>query len=280
MKRHYGLAGTTGRTTPERIPQRLAWLAIVGMLAGGTGCGPQPMTPEASRLLTSGIEAYDSGNDLASLAHLDLFLRNHSRTQRADEAHYYRGLAHYNLGHVLVAREDFHRVMARTQLDQLRGKAMIALGNMSYDDGDMSAAEGMYIQSLVNLQRSLPPRGLALLRLGKALQRQSRWPEADRYFNQLIGDFPATSAARQAAGLVNAQYWTVQVDQFENISDAKELAASLGQGDLTANLRRRMIEGKLITHVQVGLHSAYEQAKQQLPQVLTMYPQAFLTVTQ
>ncbi len=262
-----------------RIRQWLAAAVLVGALAGAVGCGPQPLTPEARLLLESGIEAFDRHDDDAAVERLDTFLRDYSRMQRADEAHYYRGLAHYNLGHTLAARVDLQRARSRTREDQLRGKALIGLGNMSYDGGDMAEAERMFMQSLDNLQRGQPPRDQALFRLGEALQRQSRWPQANRYFNQLIGDFEGSGLAAQAALRVNAQHWTVQAGQFDNTSHAKELAATLDQAHLPTALWRRMVDDKLIVYVQVGLHSTYEQAQQALPPVRDICPDAFVTMT-
>ncbi|MCK4601029.1 MAG: tetratricopeptide repeat protein, partial [Phycisphaerae bacterium] len=225
------------------------------------------------------IGAYDQGNAAEAVRQLDTFLRDYGRMQRADEARYYRGLAHYGLGQVNAAQEDLQRAAARTSDDQLRGKALIGLADIAYDADDMPEAERLFVQSLDNLERGRPPRGRVLYRLGDALQRQSRWPQANRYFNQLIGDFAGTALARQAGQRVNGRHWTVEAGRFDNTSDAQGLATTLGRAGLSTVLWRRMVDDRLIVYVYVGQYSTYEHARRALPQVRDICPDAVTAVS-
>jgi len=263
----------------RKVVRAVAAAALAGVLALAAGCGPRPLTPEARRLLEDGIDAYDQGNASAAVRQFDTFLRDYGRMQRADEARYYRGLAHYGLGHVDAAQEDLQRAAARTSDDQLRGKALIGLADIAYDADDMAEAERLFVQSLDNLERGRPPRDRVLYRLGDALQRQSRWPQANRYFNQLIGDFEGTALARQAAERVNGQHWTVEAGRFANTSDAQGLAATLARAGLSAGLWRRMVDDRLVVYVYVGHYSTYEHAQQALPQVRDICPDAVTAVS-
>lgn len=260
---------------------RAVTVAVVaaGMLALAAGCGPRPLTPEAKRLLKDGIDAYGRCDHAETVRQLDTFLRDYGRMQRADEARYYRGLARYGLGHVDAAREDLQRAAARTSDGQLRGKALIGLADIAYDADDMAEAERLFVQSLDNLERGRPPRDRVLYRLGDALQRQSRWPQANRYFNQLIGDFEGTALARQAGERVNGRHWTVEAGRFDNTSDAQGLAATLGRAGLPAGLWRRMVDDRLVVYVYVGQYSTYEHAQRALPQVRNICPDAVTAVS-
>ncbi len=255
------------------------WLLVAavlaGVLAGAFGCNGRPLTPEARRLLESGIDAFRQSDHAAAVERLDTFLRDYGRMRRTDEAHYYRGLAHYQLSHTVAAREDFERTIARTRRDDLRGNSLIALGDMAYSDGDMAQAERMFAQSLDNLQRAVPPRDHALYWLGMALQSQGRWHQADVYFNQLDGDFGGSELADRAGLLVNARHWTVQAGAFDNQSDANKLAATLRRNDLSVRLWWRMVAGELVIYVWVGQFSTYEQAEAAVPQVREICPEAF-----
>jgi len=262
-----------------KLVQPVVKAGMVCILLASAGCDGQPLTPEASRLLEAAITAYDQKLDAEAISKLDVFLADYSRMQRADEAYYYRGLAEYNLNRHDAAREDYQRAIDRTDREDLRGRALIGLGGIAYDEGDMAQAERMLMQSLDSLQRGQPPRDHALYRLGMVLQRQSRWEQADRYFNQLIGDFAGTELADRAGERVNARHWTVQAGVFESADESRNLSASLQREDLPAGLWRRMIEGKLLVYVQVGLYRTYEQAEQVLPAVRQICPESFITVT-
>ena len=74
--------------------------------AGAAGCNGR-LTPEAERLLSDGIAAYKGGDDGGAIRSMDLFLRDHARSKRADEAYYYRGLAKYRSKDLTGAKADF-----------------------------------------------------------------------------------------------------------------------------------------------------------------------------
>jgi tetratricopeptide (TPR) repeat protein len=255
-------------------------LLLWAILGGLCGCNHKPLTPEAKILLEGGIAAYHNDDHESAIRQMDAFLVENSRTKRADEAYYYRGLAHYDLNHVDAARRDFQRALDRTDREDMRGRVLIALGDLAYEEVNLTEAEHMFLEALDKLPRGEQPRDHALYRLGTVLQREGRWQQADRYLNQLIGDFDDNNKLVQLAKRrVHGRYWTVQVGAFEKQDGAEQLAEQLQVNNLPVFTPPGMVDGKLLFFVQVGRYSTYGQASQMAGRLKPDYEGAFVTVT-
>ena len=250
------------------------------MVMAVVGCNGGKLSPEAQRQLQLGVTSYEQGNIDQSIQRLDTFLAEYGGLRNADEGYYYRGLAHYELGHVNQANRDFTEALDRTRRADMRSRARLALGVLAYDEGDMTTAEGQLRKSLEGLDRSQPPTDRILYHLGASLQRLGQWDEADRYFNELIRSFPSTKLASQASRRVHAGYWTVQVGAFRNADGARTLVSQLRSGGHDAFQWPEHLDGEMHYFVRVGKHQTYAAAAETLPALREESAEAFLTVMQ
>ncbi len=254
-------------------------IVIVAGSLGVVGCREEPMTVEAVSLLRAGKGAYEAGDDKMSVYQLDTFLATYDATARADEAYYYRGLAHYRSGKSDAARQDFSTALERTDRADLRARAMLAMGDLSYEAGDMAEAEQMYRTAIEDLDRSKSPTDHALYRLGASLQRQGRWSEADVYYDRLIGDFWQSPLADRARRRIRASGWTVQAGAFSTRDRASELAADIRSRQLEPFIVPESIEGELRYLVCAGRWRTFEDAEKVLDVVRGLAAEAYVTVT-
>ena len=257
------------------------WL-LIGCLclgaAGAAGCNGR-LTPEAERLLSDGIAAYKGGDDARAVRSMDLFLRDHAASKRADEAYYYRGLAKYRSKNLAGAKADFQQALDRTREEAIRVGAKVALGDLAYDTGDMAAAEKAYMDALKDIERGEPPSDHVHYRLGRALQRQGRWREADSHFDLVVFLFEGTELARRSLRYVRSNAWTIQAGAFEDASRAGAVVAKLETTGLAARRQPTLRGEKLLFVVNVGRYETYPQAEADLQKVRRHYPDAFLTTT-
>ena len=251
---------------------------VVGLVAALVGCESKPLTPEGQALLDEGIAAYDAENYDQARDRLDEFMGAHSNRRGADEAYYYRGLAHYEMGHPERAKVDFATAIDRSSRSDLKALARLALGVIAYDQGDDVTAEQHLKRALKDLDESQPPTDRAMYYLGAALQRQSRWSEADVFFNRLIWAFPDSRHRGDAKRRVHGRHWTIQVGAFTDLSNAEALVASLKSGGHPAFLWPKHVDGRLRYFVRIGRWREYRRAASQLAEIKALHEGAFLTV--
>ena len=125
--------------------------------------------------LDSASKSYSTGDNAAVIHYTDDFLSKYSRSDRADEAYYLRGVAKYNLaksgeiGLYTAAVADLQQAFAVSDNPDLRPKAGFALGNASYDTGDLVIAERGYRGALVGSDKNPDLASQAYYRLGRTL---------------------------------------------------------------------------------------------------------------
>lgn len=251
-----------------------AAVCILGAVGGCNG----PLTAEARELLLSGYAAYERGDDRATVSRMDEFLATNDRSDRSDEAYYLRGLARYRLNDRDGARADLNEAVGRTGHKSLRARAMIALGELAYEGGDMAFAENMYRQALADMDRDDAHAARVRYRLGCILQRQGRWPEADGQFNRLIYQFGDSELATRARRRVHCRTWTVQAGAYGRKAQADTASADLRKHRLEALSQGVTTGGRLLFVVQVGRYPTYEQAASTLAGVRKHSKDAFVTV--
>jgi len=248
---------------------------LVCLCAAGLGCNGK-LTPQARELLLSSYLAYGRSDDATTIRNTTQFLALNPRFQRADEAYYLRGLARYRKKDRAGAKADLAAALKRTKNPDLRAKALLTLGDLAYDEGDMALAQEMYGQSLAHLKRDATPADHANYRLGAVLQRQGRWSEADVHFNRLLELFPRTELTRRAARRVHCTAWTVQAGAYGDKKQADRSAARLTRRGRPAAVAAMLEAGRPIFVVQVGRHSRYEEAVRSLAAVRPHARDAFV----
>jgi len=252
-----------------------AVLAVASALAGCDG----QLTPQAVELLEAGKEDYRGGQHRSAVEKLDAFLEEHSRSDRADEACYYRGLARYGLGDLSGAAADFEAAIDRADNPEVAIGARVARGDVAYERSNLDLAAEMYRAALEDIERGQKPEDHARYRLGCVLQRQGKWLEADVEFDRVIYLFPDTDLAERAADRVRGRAWTVQAGAYTDRKLADRAARELRSAGLPAQTRSELKAGRPLFVVSVGRFPTYEEAATSLEGVRSRRADAFVTTT-
>ncbi len=253
-------------------------LAVVLLMAGLAGC-QGALSPQAEQLLQSGYAASSRADHQAVVAKMDAFIAQNDRSRRADEAHYLRGLAKYGLEDRAGARADLAEAVRRTDHDELKGKAYLALADLDWDGGDMAGAENAYREALANLSERQPPADHAYYRLGCVLQRQGRWEQADIQFSRVLFLLGDSELAQRARRRIHSTAWTIQVAAYRQKARAVSTAEGLQAKGMSANVKSALSEAAVLFLVQVGRYPTYEQAELALPSIKADWQDAFVTDT-
>jgi len=251
---------------------------LLSVLPGSFGCNGQ-LTPQAREILRGCYDAYWSGDNRDVIRRADAFLRDNRRSKRADEAYYLRGLAKYELTDMSGARADLNEALGRTRNKDIRARALLALGDLAHDTGEMDLAGTMYRQALASLESGAKPGDHARYRLGCVLQRQGRWRQADVHFDRVIYFFDGSELARRAERRVRCSDWTIQVGAFADKPRADAAAAQLRANKINAFTHPVLDDNRPVFVVQIGRYPTYEQAAVGLAEVKRQQSDAFVTVT-
>ncbi len=252
-------------------------LPVLSALALAAGC--DTLSERARMQLDSGYQKYQAQDNAGAAAEMDAFLKENAHSSRADEALYLRGLARYNLHQHEGAKADMLQAISITKNPELRGKAALSQGDLSFETGDTTLAENMYRLAA----NSLPPQSdlmaQAYYRLGCVLQRQGQWPAADQQFHKAIYYFPDTEPARRSARAVNCNAWTVQAGSYTRMSAAKAGATRFTAKDLPATTAAIRVDNTTRYVIQIGRYDRFEDAQAMLPKVQTLQKDAFVAPT-
>ena len=246
-------------------------------LACGSGCGVP--SPEADAKLSQYSEVYRQGHYEEVVRQTTEFLRDYSYTSAVPEAHYLRGMARSRLKDASGAETDLNEAIRLTHHAEVKGKAMVELGELAFGRDNVPAAEAHFRQALQNLPEGKSPADIALYRLGCLYQRQGKWSEADEQFSQVMYKFSGSPIANQSAVLSRCKAWTIQVGSFEDIRNAQVLARQLNGQGMSASVESVTKDGKLKNRVQVGRHATYDQAVAALKELRKQIPDAVVTST-
>jgi tetratricopeptide (TPR) repeat protein len=249
---------------------------FLGLLAG---CNGKELSPQGESMLLEAASAYKSGRYDVTLTQMDAFLRDFGGTDRADEGYYLRGMARSKLKDPAGASEDLTEAMNRARHGELKGKAMIELGEIAFGSGDAVKAESMFAGALGVLPKDKTPADIGYYRLGCLLQRQGRWSDADAQLSRLLFLFDGTPLAKRASALIHCRAWTVQAGSFEDSRNADALVRTLKEKGLPAAIGSVTRDGKLLHQVHVGRHSTYDQAVVGLAEVRKHAGDALVTPT-
>lgn len=247
-------------------------------LAMATGCNG-PLSPQAQQMLQNGYDAYQAGNDQQAVEALDSFLADNARSSRADEAYYIRGLARQRQQDPQAAKNDLNAAIAATENKDLRGKSLVALGEIAFEEGDLAVAESTYRQALVDIEPGQPPSDHAHYRLGTVLQRQGRWDEADVQFDRVVHYFGGTRLGQLAGRRTHCTAWAIQTGAFNDRDRAEAAEAMLREQSIDAEARTILHEAQPLFVVQVGRYATYDQALAALPGVQVQAKDAFVVPT-
>jgi TolA-binding protein len=273
---------------PAQRAQRSALLLalLLAAAAGACGCAGE-VGPAPRRFLKGAEEAYLRGENERALGDLNIFLKEFSGSRLAGEAYYYRGMSRLALEDRSGARADLTQAAGLLPDRLLAAQAMLSLGELTEEAGDLGAAERLYRQSVEKLDLGQTPADEALFRLGGVLQKQGRWADADLPLDRLIYLFAGAPLAEKARRKVRCTAWTIRDGTTSDRPAALEAAAKLTKAGLPATVRE-MLEGdasegrpsaRLTFAVEVGRYPTYAQAAAALPAALAKAKDAVITET-
>lgn len=252
-------------------------LPILLALTLAAGCGAT--NQRAQDQLDSGVKKYQAQDNAGTVTEMDAFLRENPHAARADEALYLRGLAKYNLHQYESAKADLLQAISITKNPEIRGKAALSQGDLSFETGDTTLAENMYRLAIT----SLPPRSdltaQAYYRLGCVLQREGQWRAADQQFHKAIFYFPDTEPARRAGKAINANAWTVQAGSYARMSAAQAGASRFTASGMTATTAAVRVDNATRYVIQIGRYDRFEDAQAMLSKVQNFQKDAFVAPT-
>jgi TolA-binding protein len=245
----------------------LLWALLLASAVGAGGC--EGVGPGPRRLLKGAEEAYLRGEHEKADDDLTLFLKDHANSRLAGEAYYYRGMARLAMGDKGIARSDLIQATGLLADRLLAAQAMLSLGELIEESGDLPAAERLYRQSVDKLDLGQKPADEALFRLGTALQKEGRWADADLPLDRLIYLFPGTPLSADALKKVRCTAWTIRAATLPDGRSAVEAAAALGKAGLPATVREMLEAGPAsssqpVAHltfaVEIGRYATYALA--------------------
>jgi tetratricopeptide (TPR) repeat protein len=257
---------------------RWPWCAaLVLALTSALGCNGE-LSPQARELLMAGSRAFHEGAYDAAIRNMSTFLQVHPGSRGSDEAYFTRGLAKYALEDRPGAKSDLEEAVKRTKLSHIKAHSLNALGDLAWDEDDMSLAESMYCEALKNEEGDQRPADHTRYRLGCVLQRKGSWIEADLQFDRVLYHFGDSALGKRAERRVRARGWSIRTGAFAEKTLADAAAKRIG-ANFPARVEPVLEEGHLLFLVQVGRYSTYEQAIPALPEVREHIRDAYVTVT-
>ncbi len=256
----------------------VSMLGLWGVACVWTGCNG-PLTPQATELLKNCYALYEAGDHDAASRDLNLFLRDNSRSSRADEGYYLRGLVRWRTGDPVGAGGDLNSALRKTSNKELRAEALVALGELAWEAGDLALAENTLRQALVYVEQGKQPSDQAHYRLGCVLQRQGRWKDSDVQFDRVVYLFGDAKLGKLAARRTHCSAWTIQVGAYEQKRHADLAIERLRTKKLQAARETILHDARPLFIVQVGRFPTYEQAAAALPATRLHAPDAFVTTT-
>jgi tetratricopeptide (TPR) repeat protein len=107
------------------------------------------------------------------------------------EARIYLGLVHHVRGQRAIARKQFQMVLSASSDRRVRGFALLNLGNIHLDEGDLDGAVGLLLQLVESgVVREQPSLGTAYFNLGLAYGMTARFQECLAWFRRMEAELP------------------------------------------------------------------------------------------
>ena len=197
----------------------------------------------------------------------------------AAEKYYIRGLAREKAGDIGGAKADWLTCIGGKGCDRARGHAMLALGDLCYQAGDVDGAQRRYRQCIALVGPESKASEQAHYRLGHLLQRQGRWADATEVFGRLVRLFARTKLASLVRARMYGSAWTVQAGAFASKRNADALIRGLAQQQLAAVEEPSPRNGGTYHIVKIGRYRTYGLAEDALRLVRNTQKNAFISVT-
>ena len=262
MPRAQGVLRMSARRVRRPAAQYLISCALIVILAVAllAGCA-SPSQRDGRAAFDDGFAAFNTGHWQAAYDGFTRYLRSNPDATSRGEVYYYRGEALVHLRRRDEAMNDFQQALAAKPGQPILDFVRVAIGNAYYEEGRDAKALEWYDQALRDRVPELPMEQLSL-RAGVSLQRVGRWQDADKYFQHVIDNFPATAAALEASRRLHATAFAVQTGAFSTSAAAQQELARLRQkGFSDARIVPASRPGQTLQAVQVGRARTYAEAQ-------------------
>lgn len=236
-------------------------LILTAAVAIGLAAGcASPKQRDGRAAFDEGFAAFKTGHWQTAYDGFTRYLRSNPEATSRGEVYYYRGQALVHLRRRDEAMNDFQQALATKPGQPILDFIRVAIGNFYYEEGRDAKALEWYSQALRDPVSQLPMDQLSL-RAGVSLQRVGRWQDADKYFQHVIDNFPATPAALEASRRLHATAFAVQVGAFSTAAAAQQELARLRQKGFDARIVPASRPGQTLQAVQVGRARTYVEAQ-------------------
>lgn len=252
---------------------RVTILGVTSLLL--FGC--TSLTAEQRMWLREGKRAYDRGQFSEAIRMSSLFLSNAADRPEAGRALYVRGLSRARSGRRTAAYADLRAAAGESDAPDVSWRAEFALGELSFEDRNWSAARQHYAAAVAQM-RPIPPMDRGLYRLAVAGQRLGHWTESQRHFETLVRRFSRSGFADPARRVLRYRpgYFSLQCGAFALFRNAELLQLQLSRKNLNATVRREDRGGRNLYIVYSGRYSTYAAAQQGLAANIENVPDAVI----
>ena len=218
--KHDEFVSTVGRITiwAEENLMTLVWAAMGLLVTVALGYGvwawrehrqiqgetalsavEQAFTADVGEVAVGGAETFPSEREKyqAVVERADEVIREHGSTAAGERARYYRGLALFESGQLVEAREALEAFVARDPDHFLAPLARRKIAETYEQEGDLEAACERY-RDLTTVSAPEFPTELAYLDLGRCLFARGERDGAAEAYRSLLDEFPDSAYAGEA----------------------------------------------------------------------------------
>lgn len=250
---------------------------MLGLSILTSGCNG-PLPPHAKKNLQKAEDHYLAKRYVSAVDETSKVIRDFPKCDGIEQAYYLRGKSWLELNDSFAAKNNFLFAVDVANNPVVKVNSLLALGDIAWQDGDLGSASNMYFQAGELCSRGKSPSDHSNFMLGRVLQRQGNWTQADKCFYYVTEYFPDSELARRCARRVAARSWAVQAEIFKDKKHADSLAEKLGRAGMKAD-RKMFLEGDSpVFVVFVGRYATYSQAVGELEKVRKICPRASVAV--
>jgi TolA-binding protein len=255
----------------------VAGLSLAGLLL--TACAPDP--GPAKEELNTGYRAFQSQDYDGALADAEKFLQHTPNGPGSAEAYYLEGRVYEQRAQTTgtdsaasksdldSARNAYTRALTVPSAPKVQALIHAGLANIAYHLDDYGTAVREWQVSYAAIE---PPEAKAwvLYRIGVCQQRLGWFPQADRSFDVVRANFPASEPAQRAAQHEGATGFYVQVGAYSDFANANRSVSSLKTQGLSAEVVAEPTE----EIVRVGPLANFAEARSLQIRLIGSYPGA------
>ncbi len=253
--------GGSGHFVFQGAGTAIRWAVMAAVVAVGlAGC--QTGSERDRQSLDRGFDAYSAGQYDAAAGAAGGYIAKYPDDAAVDEAYYLRGLSRMGLGDRAGAAADLRVAIAKSNRDDLRGKAWRGLGELAFEGERFEEAMQDYREAL-GYYPAQRPDALVVYRIGACLQALGQWDAARPWFQRVLEVSPAGDAlALRALERRDARGFSLQFGAYGSLANANDALKQLkAQGIISGVVVPEMQEGTMLYMVRAGMYRTYDEAE-------------------